>query len=138
MSLSGYASVRGSGTWRASLPAVMHADSAEVEAYYRTIAPIYDAEQAGRDDLDFWRSVGERHRGATILELGAGSGRVTAILAPLARSLVGIDLSPELLRLARTRLDGRPHAHLVQSDMRALPLRGPFDLIVAANDPLSH
>jgi SAM-dependent methyltransferase len=119
-------------------PSLAHADRAEVEAYYRTIAPFYDAEQADRDDLDFWRSVGERHRGAAILELGAGSGRVTAILAPLARSLVGIDVSPELLRLARSRLEGWPRAHLLQADMRALPLRGPFDLIVAANDPLSH
>lgn len=114
------------------------ADGAEIEAYYRAIAPFYDAEQADREDLDFWRSVGERHRGAAMLELGAGSGRVTAVLAPLARSVVGIDLSPELLRLARARLASWPHAHLLHADMRTLPLRGPFDLIVAANDPLSH
>jgi SAM-dependent methyltransferase len=73
-----------------------------------------------------------------VLELGAGSGRVTAALAPTARALVGVDISPELLRLARPRLARWPHARLVQADMLALPFRGPFDLIVAANDPLSH
>jgi SAM-dependent methyltransferase len=113
-------------------------DRSEVEAYYRTIAPFYDAEQADRDDLDFWRAVGERHPGGTVLELGAGSGRVTAVLAPTARELIGIDLSPELLRLARARLAAWPHAHLIQADMRALAFRRQFDLIVAANDPLSH
>jgi SAM-dependent methyltransferase len=114
------------------------AERSEVEAYYRAIAPFYDAEQADRDDLDFWRAVGERHRGGAVLELGAGSGRVSAVLAPLADLLVGIDLSPELLRLARDRLANHPGALVLQADMRALAFRRPFDLIVAANDPLSH
>jgi SAM-dependent methyltransferase len=128
----------GSPTQGTHDPSPAHTDGAEVEAYYRTIAQFYDAEQASRDDLELWRSVGEQWRGARILELGAGSGRVTVVLAPLAHSLVGIDLSPELLRLAQARLDGWPHAHLLQADMRAPPVRRPFDLIVAANDPLSH
>jgi SAM-dependent methyltransferase len=113
-------------------------ERAEVEAYYRTIAPFYDAEQAGRHDLGFWRWVGERHPGGRVLELGAGSGRVTAVLAPTAGEVVGVDLSPELLRLARPRLARWPHARLVQADMLVLPFREPFDLIAAANDPLSH
>jgi SAM-dependent methyltransferase len=113
-------------------------DRAEVEAYYRTIAPFYDAELADRDDLDFWRLIGERHRAGRVLELGCGSGRVTAALVPTAGELVGVDISPDLLRLARPRLAAWPHARLVQADMLALPFREPFDLIVAANDPLSH
>jgi SAM-dependent methyltransferase len=111
---------------------------AEIEAYYRTIAPFYDAEQAGRHDLGFWQQVAERHPGGRVLEIGAGSGQVTAVLAPKADALVGLDLSSELLRLARTRLARWPHVRLVQADMLALPFRESFDLIVAANDPLSH
>jgi SAM-dependent methyltransferase len=114
------------------------AERSDVEAYYRAIAPFYDAEQADRHDLDFWRAIGERHRGGTVLELGAGSGRVSAALAPLAGTLVGVDLSPDLLRLARDRLADCPDAFVLQADMRALAFRRPFDLIVAANDPLSH
>src|SRR5688572_29474572 len=113
-------------------------DRAEVEAYYRTIAPFYDAELADRDDLEFWRELAGRHQGARVLELGAGSGRVTAALAPSAGVLVGLDISPELLQLARPRLAAWPHARLVQADMLALPFREPFDLIVAADDPMSH
>jgi SAM-dependent methyltransferase len=110
----------------------------DVEAYYRTIAPFYDAEQANRHDLDFWRSIAEEHRGGRVLELGAGSGQVTAALAPAARELVAVDVSPELLRLARLRLADWPNVHLLLADMRELDFSEPFDLIVAANDPLSH
>jgi len=113
-------------------------DRSEVETYYRTIAPFYDAELADRDDLDFWRKLAERYQGARVLELGAGSGRVTAALAPSAGELLGVDISPELMRLARPRLSDWPHARLVLADMLALPFREPFDLIVAADDPMSH
>lgn len=110
----------------------------DVEAYYRDVAPFYDAELVDRDDLRFWEEIAAAQRGGRMLELGAGSGRVTAVLAPFAAAMVGIDLSPELLRLARRRLAAWPDVHLVRSDMRALAFRRPFDLIVAPNDPLSH
>lgn len=111
---------------------------ADVEAYYRDVAPFYDAELADRDDLSFWRGVAAAHQGGRMLELGAGSGRVTAALAPFAAVLVAIDLSPDLMRLARTRLTPWPWVQLVRADMRALPFHQPFDLIVAADDPFSH
>lgn len=110
----------------------------DVEAYYREIAPFYDAELGDRDDLAFWRDLTLSHPGCRVLELGAGSGAVTAALAPPAGLVVGVDLSDELLQLARRRLRRWPHAQLVRADMRSLPLAGPFDLIVAPNDPFSH
>lgn len=115
--------------------------SADVEAYYREIAPFYDAELAYRDDLPFWRTVAAESAGGHVLELGAGTGAVTAQLAPQARLVVGVDLSDELLALGRERLRRWPQASLLRADMRRLPLsplQQPFDLIVAANDPLSH
>lgn len=123
---------------RPSVASLSAARGADVEAYYREVAPFYDAELTGRDDLGFWRAIAAAHRGGRFLELGAGSGRVTAELAPFARALVAIDLSPELLGLARVRLAGWSGVHLLRADMRALAFRQPFDLIVAANDPLSH
>jgi len=111
---------------------------AEVEAYYREVAPFYDADLIGRDDRGFWRAIAMAHRGGRVLELGAGSGRITTELAPFASDLVAIDLSPELLRLARVRLAGWPRVRLLRADMRFLEFRQSFDLIVAANDPLSH
>ena len=110
----------------------------DVEAYYREVAPFYDAETANRDDLDFWREIAASHRGGRFLELGAGSGRVTAALAPFAGEVVALDLSPDLMGLARERLARWPRVHLVRADMRALAFSAPFDLIVAADDPFSH
>jgi SAM-dependent methyltransferase len=118
---------------------MMHAGTrADVEAYYRDVAPFYDAETADRGDLGFWRQIAASRRGGRFLELGAGSGRVTAALAPFAGVLVAIDLSPDLMGLARERLSRWPRVHLVRADMRALPFSAPFDLIVAADDPFSH
>jgi len=119
-------------------PAFAPSERETVTAYYRAIAPFYDAELADRDDLDFWCAIAARHRGGRFLELGAGSGRVTEVLAPAARELVAIDVSPELLRLARRRLAAWPRTHLIQADMLEPAIREPFDLIVAANDPFSH
>jgi SAM-dependent methyltransferase len=116
--------------------------ASDIEAYYREIAPFYDAELGDRDDLAFWRTLTARRPGCRVLELGAGSGAVTAALAPAAGLVVGVDLSDELLQLARRRLGCWPHAQLVRADMRALPFAvssaGLFDLIVAPNDPFSH
>lgn len=64
------------------------ADRSDVEAYYRTIAAFYDAELADRRDLDLWRWIAERRRGGRHVDLGCGSGRVTAVLAMAVRELI--------------------------------------------------
>lgn len=113
-------------------------DQDAVAAYYHEIAPFYDAEQAGREDLHFWRRIAAEHRGGRVLDLGAGSGRVAEALADDAGTVVAVDLSPDLLGQARSHLSAYPHVHLVRADMRAIVFLAPFDLIVAANDPFSH
>ncbi|HEY3109693.1 MAG TPA: class I SAM-dependent methyltransferase [Chloroflexota bacterium] len=107
--------------------------------YYRAVSRFYDLELAERGDEELWRRVGRAAAGRRILELGAGSGRATALLAAGgARFVLALDLSPDMLARARGRLAGRENVGLVQADMRAPPLRGEFDLIVAADDPFSH
>jgi SAM-dependent methyltransferase len=114
------------------------AERGAIEAYYREVAPFYDADLTARGDLEFWQRIAREHRGQRVLELGAGTGRVTEALAPTAGLLVALDLSPELMEIAAPRLAPFPQAHLLRGDMLALAFRAPFDLIVAANDPLSH
>jgi SAM-dependent methyltransferase len=120
-----------------SLDAPSHS-RANVEAYYHEIAPFYDAELADRDDVGFWREVAAQHGGGRTLELGAGTGRITVELARYARALVAIDLSTDLLEVARARLGSRDGVYMLRADMRDLALRERFDLIAAANDPFSH
>lgn len=110
----------------------------QVEDYYRTVVPFLDHELAERGDESFWIDLARAHRDARVLELGAGTGRVTALLACGGARVLGIDLSAEMLARARARLADQPAAELLQADMRQLALGERFDLVVAPDDPFSH
>ncbi|MEO8724680.1 MAG: class I SAM-dependent methyltransferase [Acidobacteriaceae bacterium] len=113
--------------------------AAAVRAYYRTILPFYEEENETRNDLEFWRGVAGECQPRNILELGAGTGRMTAALREFA-PVVAIDLLPEMLERAAARLSGG-HLFPVEwrvADMRNFALPQRFDLIVAADDPFSH
>ncbi|MEO4000183.1 metalloregulator ArsR/SmtB family transcription factor [Mesorhizobium sp. CAU 1732] len=75
--------------------------------------------------------VGERPFQA-MLDLGTGTGRLLEIFAPLYRRGVGIDLSREMLAVARSNLDQADvaHAQVRQGDLYAPPVeRDAFDLV---------
>lgn len=57
--------------------------------------------------------------GLDVVESGAGTGRLTALLAPLARSLCALDLSPHMLATAAATLSP---CRFAAADHRALPL----------------
>jgi SAM-dependent methyltransferase len=76
--------------------------------------------------------------GCRVLELGAGTGRATALLAQKAGRVVASELSPELIAQARRKLRGLSHVHLLAADMRELSLQEKFDLIAAVDDPFVH
>jgi len=109
-----------------------------VERYYHAIAPFYSQELATRGDVDFWRALAREHAPARILELGAGAGRITEPLAASPARVVALDLSREMLRIARRTLAGRENICFILGDMRDLPFVRAFDLVVAADDPFSH
>lgn len=109
----------------------------ELRDYYRPILPYFEPSLVDRGDLDLWRELAEEHRGGAVLELGAGTGRVTRVLAGPAATTVALDLNLEMLRRAGAEL-ARRGAHRVVADMRSFELATRFDLIVAPNDPFSH
>jgi len=68
-----------------------------------------------------------------VLDLGAGTGRMLELLAPRAVRAVGVDLSPDMLNLARARIEekGLRNVQLRQGDVYAPPVeRGGYDLVV--------
>jgi SAM-dependent methyltransferase len=69
-------------------------------------------------------------RRCSIADLACGTGRILQFLSGLIPSPTGIDVSPEMLELARSRC---PQAVLIQGDVTADPelAPGPFDLITA-------
>jgi ubiquinone/menaquinone biosynthesis C-methylase UbiE len=59
-----------------------------------------------------------------LLDLGTGTGRMLELLAPRADRAVGIDQSPQMLALARARIEkaGLRNVQLRQGDIYALPV----------------
>lgn len=58
-----------------------------------------------------------------LLDIGTGTGSVLALLGRNAQSAVGVDLSPQMLSLARTLIDKEKltHCQVRQADMYQLP-----------------
>ena len=54
------------------------------------------------DDIELRRLGADRHiRGKDVLDIGTGTGRLALLIAPVARSVVGVDPDPEAIREAR-------------------------------------
>lgn len=72
--------------------------------------------------------------GAEIVEFGAGTGRLTRLMAPQAAALRAFDRSRPMLQVARRHLSRSLHSNwtLTVADNRAIPLRdGSADLAIA-------
>lgn len=68
-----------------------------------------------------------------LLDIGTGTGRMIELLGPRATSALGIDRSPEMLRLARGRIEGAGLAHgaVRRGDMYVLPpADGSIDTVI--------
>jgi S-adenosylmethionine-diacylgycerolhomoserine-N-methlytransferase len=113
-----------------------HAALASLRGYYRWHAHFYDATRwaflFGRAAL-IRRAAGQLHP-RRILEIGCGTGRNLEQLARLfpQAEIVGLDLSAEMLRKARTKTAKYgPRVSLLERVYSA-PVSGsdPFDLIV--------
>jgi ArsR family transcriptional regulator len=69
----------------------------------------------------------------SVLDIGTGTGRIAELLEPHSDHVTGVDKSPEMLRLARARLQDLPgdRVALVQGDFAALPFPpASFDTVV--------
>ena len=109
-------------------------DIGPLREYYRTVLPYYDQSLEERGDLVFWESMARRSSGASILELGCRTGRVTKILTTAA-PVIAVDVLVEMLDRAARKA---PKAKLVAADLRTLALRSQFDLVALADDPMAH
>ena len=73
------------------------------------------------------------HKHERVLEIGAGSGHMAALLAHKAQQVTTLEIEPDLARLAAANLQraGVMNASVVQADGAAdLAGDGPFDVIV--------
>jgi ubiquinone/menaquinone biosynthesis C-methylase UbiE len=64
-----------------------------------------------------------------VLDVGTGAGALALALAPFVREVIGVDVVPELLTLARSRAGGLENVSFEDGDAEALPFeRASFDL----------
>jgi protein-L-isoaspartate(D-aspartate) O-methyltransferase len=71
--------------------------------------------------------------GDKVLEIGAGSGYMAALLASRAQRVITLEIAPELARMARDNLQraGIRNAEVREADgAKGLAAEGPFDVIV--------
>lgn len=74
-------------------------------------------------------------KGLDVVELGAGTGRLTTQIAPLARSLVSLDISEHMLALLREKA---PDVTTVAADNRAVPLSSGIADVAIAGWAVAH
>ncbi|MCA9708658.1 MAG: class I SAM-dependent methyltransferase [Myxococcales bacterium] len=113
-----------------------------VEHYRDT--DLYDFEYDDRrNDLEWYRALA-RHRAPAgpILELGAGTGRITCPLAHDGYTLLALDLHKSMLATLRRRakregVEGS--ITVIEADMRALPLADDsVSMVIAPFNALMH
>ncbi|MFE5776418.1 class I SAM-dependent methyltransferase [Brachybacterium sp. NPDC056505] len=78
-------------------------------------ARLYDAENSGREDVEFYRRLARELRGAaargadapfTVLDIGCGTGVLCVDLAADGHRVLGVDPAGAMLEIARTRPGG--------------------------------
>ncbi len=94
---------------RMRLDAVRRAHSEAAAAYFRRLAPQWDSLRSlhVRDDAieEATRRMLGQDRLDHVVDLGTGTGRMLEVLADCAGRGVGVDLSHDMLRYARSRLE---------------------------------
>lgn len=94
-----------------------------------------------REDIDFF--LGEAASARSVLEFGAGSGRVTLPLARAGVAVTAVDLARPMLARLESRLDEEPAAIRarvtpVLGDMRSVRLGRSFDLVFGTFNVIGH
>lgn len=97
----------------------MSESDSEIAAAYDDWAEIYDTNSNRTRDLaaDVLRQSGLDFTGRDLVEVGCGTGRNTAWLAPQASSMIALDFSSEMLARARTHLSAS-RVQFIQHDIR--------------------
>ncbi|MDO1559736.1 metalloregulator ArsR/SmtB family transcription factor [Brevundimonas sp. 2R-24] len=122
----------------AALEAVRDERKREAQAYFERVAPrwdemrsLYVAESAVEAAVERAAGPGPFER---LVDLGTGSGRMLTLLGKRAKVSIGLDLSQQMLNVARSRVaeQGLPNVELRHGDIFGTRLPGgTADLVVA-------
>lgn len=118
----------------------MEKNGESAQSAYAKWAESYDTNENRTRDLD--AVVLREHEmdiaGRDVLEIGCGTGKNTEWLAQHASTVVGLDLSPEMLARARTRVTN-PHVTFIEHDIQGTwPVANESVNAVVGNLVLEH
>lgn len=109
---------------------------------FAAYSAYYDLLYADKDyasEAEYVARVIERYRPGSvhILDLGCGTGRHDSLLAAMNHRVTGVDVSEDMLRVARASArDGA--AEFVHGDVRAVRLGKTFDIVVSLFHVMSY
>lgn len=122
---------------------IIDSGKCRVEADYHGLgAAHYDLIQAWDGDAAYYLQWARR-QGDPVLELGAGTGRISIGLARAGHLVTALDASEDMLSVLRTRLseessETSKRITAVQADMRDFDLGQQFPLIIMPLYTLAH
>ena len=107
---------------------------------YNEFANIYDKvmRDTPYDDwIAYYHNIFKKEnvKPELILDMGCGTGNITARLAACGYDMIGLDASPEMLSIAKEK---NPEILYLLMDMREFELYGTVDVIVSALDTVNY
>lgn len=80
----------------------------------------------------------EQIKNGLVLELGCGTGRMTRLLAKTGYDMIGIDMSQEMLTIAREAQEADDGILYLLQDMRSFELYGTVRAVVSVCDSINY
>ncbi len=114
---------------------------------YTSLAPVYDRLNADvdysglADYIEEQFGLNSTKKIVSVLDLACGTGSMTVELARRGYDMTGIDLSEEMLAVARAKCDKARFKHpvlLIRQDMANFELYGTVDAVICCLDSLNY
>ncbi len=102
------------------------------EQLYKRFAEYYDKIYSKKEydkEVNFIDSILKKPKlkGKKILDVACGTGKHTKLLKAKGYSVTGVDINPEMLKIARNKAKG---VKFIRGDMKELDLKEKFDAII--------
>lgn len=106
------------------------------EFFARFYDVLYAKLRGGEDDHFYLRKIAQSK--GPVLELGVGTGRFFIDALSSGADIYGVDVSPEMIRVLKKKLEKKDHHRVQVQDARIFDLDMKFDLILGPFRVLSH